>query len=81
MFNKSANLFEKVFYKDISAKMTSIQSRGCLRQKHPSHSPVIPLDFSSSPKSEFFKQLTGSLGPKFFASATDVPKYSKNDMQ
>ena len=62
--------------------MTSVQGRSCSRQKRPFVAPSIaPFDFSPPPKSEFLKQPVGPLGLKSSAIATDVPKYSEDDLQ
>ena len=42
---------------------------------------VAPLYFSPPPKSEFSEQYFGLLGPKSSTAATDIPKYSEDDLQ
>ena len=58
--------------------MTSVQSRGCPRQERLF---VTPLDSYLPPESEFSKQPNGPLGLKSPAAATNILKYSENDLQ
>ena len=61
--------------------MTSVQGRGHPRWERLS---VAPHDFSPPPESEFSEQLTGPLetkSPVIVVPITDVPKYSKDDLQ
>ena len=58
--------------------MTSVQGRGCPRRKH--FFVTLPDSFSL-PKSKFFKQPARPLRPKSSATDTDVPKYSKDNLQ
>ena len=62
--------------------MISIQSCSCPRRKRLSVASSVAFPSSSSPsKSESFKQSNRALGLKSPAAATNVPKYSKNDLQ
>ena len=58
--------------------MTLVQSYDCPRQEHFS---VTPPDSSLSLKSEFLEQSTGLPELQSFTVATDVHKYSKDDLQ
>ena len=58
--------------------MTSVQGRSCLHQEYLF---IVPPNSSLLPKSEFSKQFAGLPGPKLSATTTNVPNYSKNDLQ
>ena len=64
--------------------MISIQDRKRPRQEYPSIAPSVTPHNSSLPsESEFSKQPAGPLGakpPLTVVPATDVPKYSKDDL-
>ena len=60
-----------------SAKMISIRARSCPYRKS---SSVAPPDFFLPPESEFSKQPAGPTELKSFAAATNVYKYSKDDL-
>ena len=68
--------------------MTSVQGRGYLRQERLSVAPlfVAPLGFSPPSESELSDQLARPLGAKLSifvvpTAATNIPKYSKNNLQ
>ena len=58
--------------------MTSVQGRGCPCREHFS---IAPSDSSSPPMSEFFKYPAKPPGPKSPTTATDVLKYSKDNLK
>ena len=58
--------------------MTSVQGRNYLCQKR---FFIAPPDFFLPPKSEVSKQLNRPLGSKSSAIATNISKYSKDDLQ
>ena len=58
--------------------MTSVRGRGYLRRERLF---VASLNSFPSPESEFSKQPIRPSGPKPPTAATDVPKYSENDLQ
>ena len=58
--------------------MISVRGRGHPRWESPS---IIPPDSSPPPESKFFKQLARPLRPKFVTATTDIPKYSKDELQ
>ena len=65
--------------------MISVQGRGRPRREHLSVAPSVASHNSSPPpKSEFSEQPAGPLGakpPVNVVPATDIPKYSENDLQ
>ena len=78
ILNMSASPFRRIFLKKVSPKMTSVWGRGCPCREY---SSIAPPDSSPPLKSEFSKQPTGPPGPKLSTTATNVAKYSKNNLQ
>ena len=87
--NKSASLFGRVFLEEISSKMTLVQGRRRLHQECPSVAPFIVF-FNSISSSKLGDKLSDQpIGPSKTKSpiaiapvtVTNIPKYSKNNLQ
>ena len=69
---------EECFKRKIKVKIPLVWGRGYARQEY---SSVVLSDSFLSLKFKFSEQFAKLSGPKFLTAATNIPKYSENDLQ